>query len=273
MAMQPFVDRPTTMQPYGGQQMRMQQGNPFAQMDQMMDQMMMSPFGAGGGRGGMFGMIDQMMNDMMGGMGPGGMMGPGGGQMMQMGGGMGQMMQMSSMGGDSGFSCQSMMVSSHIGEDGQRHTERFVQSTLGDRERQLLENQQAYSNSSTGIDKMSLERQMADRGRKMVKEYNQRTGEERNTDLFRGMTEAETGAFDTTWQQNAVPYLPRHAAIPGQLMNAPQTAPRALGQAPQYPRYTGAAQLPSSSVAMQRPTLSQSAPLTRSAPTYPARYL
>lgn len=288
--MLPFDRRPMPTQPGVGQPLQ-QRGDPFAHMDSMMDQMMMSPFGGmgggmGGGRGGIFGMMDQMMNEMMGGMGPGGMMmGPGGGQMMQMGGsgGMGQMMQMSSMGGEGGFSCQSMMISSHIGEDGQRHTERFSQSTVGDRGRQLAEIQQAYSNSSSGIDKMSLERQMADRGRKMVKEYNSRTGEERNTDLFRGMTEADTGAFDSSWQQNARPYLPQHASNVGQLMNAPQApqAPRAphlaLGQAPQFEYASrtspGMGQFPSSSYAAQSPMMSQSVPVTRSAPTYPGRYL
>jgi len=290
MAMQPFGDRPMAMQPFVGQQMQPQQRSPFPQMD-MMDQMMMSPFGGGGRGGGMFGMMDQMMNEMMSGMGPGGMMmgpgggqmmggggmmmGPGDGQMMQMGGGgMNQMMQMSSMGGDAGFSCQSMMMSSHMGEDGQRHTERFHQSTVGDRGRRLAETQQAYSNSYSGIDKMSLERQNEDRARKMVKEYNQRTGEERNTDLFRGMTEADTGAFESSWQQNAVPYMPRHASNAGQLMNAPQASPFASGQAPYASRsLPGAAQLPSSSYTAQRPSMSQSNPVTRSAPTYPGRYM
>merc|ERR1719183_3377756 len=100
----------------------------------------------------------------MGPRGPGGMMGPGGieSHMMQMGGG----------GDEGGFSCQTMMISSHIGEDGQRHTERFSSSSIGDRSRRLAETQQAYSNTSTGMDKMSLERQMGERGRKMVKEYN-----------------------------------------------------------------------------------------------------
>merc|ERR1719375_327310 len=101
----------------------------------------------------------------------------------------GQMMTMSSggMGGQGGFSCQTMMVSSHMGADGQRHTERFSSSTIGDQGRRMAEIQQAYSNSSTGVDKLSMERQMADRGRKMVKEYNRQTGEERNTDLFKGI--------------------------------------------------------------------------------------
>merc|ERR1719386_349903 len=110
---------------------------------------------------------------------------------------------MMSSGGEGGFSSQTMMMSSTIGADGQRHTERFSSSSVGDRQRKLAETQQAYSNSSTGVDKMSMERQMAERSRKMVKELNRQSGEERNTEMFRGMTEAQTGQFDTDWRQNA----------------------------------------------------------------------
>merc|ERR1740123_1838976 len=116
--------------------------------------------------------------------------------------------QMMGMGGDGGFSCQTMMMSSSMGEDGKMHTERFASSAIGDRARQISEVQQAYSNSNSGMDKMSLERQMANRGRKMVKEVNQFTGEERNTDLYKGMTEA----------QNAESYLPQHVGDVRQLM-------------------------------------------------------
>jgi len=213
-----------------------------------MESMMMSPFGGPfggmggrgrggpGGIGGMFAQMDAMMDSMMG----GAMMGtPGmdGGQMMSMqsmGGGMG--------GGDGGFSCQTMMISSGIGPDGQRHTERFSSSTVGDNARRVAETQQAYSNSMSGSDKMSLERQMQDQGRKMVKEYNRFTGEERNTDLFKGMTENQTSQFDTHWRQSAAPYLPQHA-VPDmrQLTAAPQSvAPRAL-----QPTFTGTPQLAS----------------------------
>merc|ERR1740121_141453 len=134
-----------------------------------------------------------------------------------MGGGMGGG-QMMGMGGDGGFSCQTMMMSSSMGEDGKMHTERFSSSAIGDRARQISEVQQAYSNSQSGMDKMSLERQMADRGRKMVKEVNQFTGEERNTDLYKGMTEAQNAEFDQGWRQNAVPYLPQHVGDVRQLM-------------------------------------------------------
>merc|ERR1719491_1582976 len=120
-------------------------------------------------------------------MGPGGMMMSSGG--MGQGGMQSSSMMMSSGGDGGGFSSQTMMMSSNIGADGQRHTERFSSSSVGDRQRQLAETQQAYANSSTGVDKMSMERQMADRSRKIIKESNRQSGDERNTELFRGMTE------------------------------------------------------------------------------------
>jgi len=189
--MQRTVQPAQQMQPFGGG------ADPFGGF---MGDMMMPFGGMGGGHGGggIFGQIDQMMSQMMGG-------GMGGGQMM-------------GMGGDGGFSCQTMMMSSSMGEDGKMHTERFASSAIGDRARQISEVQQAYSNSNSGMDKMSLERQMANRGRKMVKEVNQFTGEERNTDLYKGMTEAQNAEFDQGWRQNAVPYLPQHVGDVRQLM-------------------------------------------------------
>merc|ERR1712232_363610 len=144
----------------------------------------------------------------------------------------GQMMQMGGL-GDGEFSCQTIMMSSHTDENGQVHSERFCSSSVGDRNRSIAETQQAYTNSSSGIDKMSLERQMGDRGRKMVKERNRFSGEERNTDLYRGMTEDHTSEFDASWQQNAVPCLPRHIDTRAALMGV-QSQPVSMSQVPHY---------------------------------------
>merc|ERR1719456_226167 len=104
------------------------------------------------------------------------------------------MMQMG--GGQGGFSSQTMCFSSTTGADGQVHTERFSSSTVGDNARGIRETQQAYANSASGMDKMSMERQIHDQGRKVVKERNRQSGEERQTDMFRGITEDQAGAFD-----------------------------------------------------------------------------
>lgn len=242
MALQPYVvavpaQQQVAIQP---QQMRQVAMDPFAQMDGMMDQMMLSPFGGppgmGGpmGMGGIFGQMDRMMQQMM-----GGPMGPGGGDMMMggpmgmgMGGGQMMSMQMGGFGGgEGGFSSQTMMISSSMGPDGQTHTERFASSSVSDPTRRVAESQQAYSNSATMVDKMALERQMGDRARKMVKEYNRQSGDERNTELYRGMTEADCPEFDTQWRTNAAPYL-QHPDLRGMQLMAPQAAPAAIAQAP-----------------------------------------
>mmetsp|Transcript_66485 Transcript_66485/g.168470 ORF Transcript_66485/g.168470 Transcript_66485/m.168470 type:complete len:291 (-) Transcript_66485:115-987(-) len=190
------------MQPFGAQQ------DPFGQSGGMM----MSPFGMFGGgggglMGGMFGQMNAMMQDMN------SMMLGGGGSMQGMAGGPGSGMMMlgSSSGGGGGFSCQSMTFSSSMGQDGQMRSERFSSSTVGDMSGKMREVQQAYSNTDTGMNKMSMERQMDGRGRKLVKESSSVTGEERQTDLYRGMDEEQYPQFEQDWNRRAVPRLPQHA--------------------------------------------------------------
>mmetsp|Transcript_33048 Transcript_33048/g.98354 ORF Transcript_33048/g.98354 Transcript_33048/m.98354 type:complete len:323 (-) Transcript_33048:84-1052(-) len=239
--MQPFNQQPQQLQVYQrpAQQMQPQMGvasqqlQPFGPMGaspfDMMDQMMGS-MGAGGMFGGLFAQMDQMMRQMnspMDGMIP-------------MGGGGSQVMMMSSSGGGSGaFSSNTMVMSSTIGADGQVHTERYSSSAVGDHGRRISEMQQAYSNSTTGVDKMSLERQMLDQGRKMVKERNRHSGEERTTDLFRGIEAEEADDFDRRWQGQARPHLPNHCLPAQQLMvtggnaaGAPSQRVQALMAAP-----------------------------------------
>lgn len=194
------------LQPFGGR-------DPFGEMGGMMH----SPFGmlgqrpgaAGGGGlfGSLFGQMDQMMRDM-----DGMMMGRGGSMQGMAGqGGSSMMMMGSSAGGGGGYSCQTMMFSSAMGADGQMRTERFSSSSVGDVNGQMRETQQAYANSGTGMNKMSLERQMEGRGRKMVKEHSAVTGEERHTDMYKGMSEDQYSQFESDWNGRAVPRLPPHA--------------------------------------------------------------
>lgn len=139
-----------------------------------------------------------MMDQMMGGFGGPMMRGGMGGGM----GGMGDMMAQMQQQGGGQFSSQVMVMSSQRGTDGQMHTERFVESSVNNG-RGASERQQAYSNSRTGMDKMGLERNLHDRGRKVVKERNRGTGEERQTALFRGMEESQADQFDRDWHQHA----------------------------------------------------------------------
>jgi len=114
--------------------------------------------------------------------------------------------------GNGAYSVQTMIIASSIGQDGRIHTERFSSSAVGVGNRQIQEVQQAYANSSSGMNKMSLEQQLKDHGRKVVKELSHASGEERSTDMYRGMTEERSPEFERQWLSEAVPYLPPHAA-------------------------------------------------------------
>lgn len=206
------------LQPYGGagqiqqyDDVRARPRDPFA----MMDEMMMAPFG-GMGRsrahttGGLGGSMGRMMDEM-----ESVHMGRGGSMMSSMfeGGGGAMMMSSMSAGGSGGFTSQTMSFSSRMGSDGKMHTEHFSSSSVGDRNRNIYETQQAYNNSSSGVDKMSLERQMDGRGRKVVKERHRETAEERQTDMYKGMNEDQWGEFEQQWNQRAAPALPPHHAM------------------------------------------------------------
>lgn len=164
--------------------------------------------GFGGGFGSMMQRFDDMSRDMGGGMGQGGG-GPGGGAMRGMSGGNGQ------------YAMQSFAMSSHMGPDGKMHTERFSSSDVGNREQKVREAQQAYSNSSTKQEKMGLERQLGDRARKVVKERCGHSGEERSTEMFRGMDESHAGAFDRDFGSMAH-HMPAHPRDSGRMMQIMQ---------------------------------------------------
>ncbi|CAJ1344600.1 unnamed protein product [Effrenium voratum] len=185
------------LQPGDRQVQQRSMQDPFGMFD-------MQPFG-GGGFGGLFGSMFGQMNQMM-------------QEMERMGPGFPGAVMNSGNGGS--FSCQTFSFSSRMGPDGQMHTEQFASSAVRDRRRDMHEVQQAYSNSSTGVDKMSLERQLEGRARKTVKERTRGTMEERQTDMFRGMDEADAADFDSQWQQRAAPSLPRHQGFARMLGDA-----------------------------------------------------
>ncbi|CEM38380.1 unnamed protein product [Vitrella brassicaformis CCMP3155] len=117
---------------------------------------------------------------------------------------------MAHQGGGGGFySSQVMMMKQSTGQDGQVHTEKYAQSTMGDHQEGLRETQQAYTNSSTGVDKMALERHLRERGRKVIKERNRHSGQERETDLYKGMTEHQAPQFDADFEARRRHSLPQ----------------------------------------------------------------
>lgn len=143
---------------------------------------------------------------------------------MMMGGGLG--------GGQ--YSCQTFAMSSVMGPDGKMHTERFSSSDVGNHEHGIRESQQAYSNSSTGTDKMGLERHVGDRARKMVKERDRNTMEERSTEMFKGLDETGRDAFDRDFSSRAQ-YLPQHPRFNGQALPGFGGAPALGGPGRQMP--------------------------------------
>ncbi|CAE7918604.1 Mlf [Symbiodinium necroappetens] len=94
------------------------------------------------------------------------------------------------------YSCQTFVMSSSRGVDGKVHTERYSSSDVGNAQHGIREAQHAYSNSSTAEDKMGLERHLGERARKMVKERNRFTQDERCHEMLRGMDEGGRDHFD-----------------------------------------------------------------------------
>ncbi|EER15998.1 Myeloid leukemia factor, putative [Perkinsus marinus ATCC 50983] len=111
------------------------------------------------------------------------------------------------------YSSQVYVSSTCRGPDGKEVTEQYQSSTVGDAERRLREQQEMYTNSGTGLDKMALERTMGEQGRRVVRSRNRNTGDQNTQDMFRGgLTEENAAEFDQRWKEDAVPYLPRHGA-------------------------------------------------------------
>lgn len=204
--------------------------DPFAEFGTMM------PFGGGlgGGRGGMgdiMGRFDQMSQDMMKDFGS-----------MRGGGGMSGFGNMANM-GDGAYACQSYAMSSVMGPDGKQHVEKYSTSDIGNAKHKIREGQQAYSNSTSGMQKLGLERQHGDQARKMVRERNAFNGEERSTEMFRGMDESHKDKFDKEFHSKAH-HMPQHPR--GMQNMAPAGRTSGGGALPASSNY-GQAALPMSS--------------------------
>mmetsp|Transcript_59078 Transcript_59078/g.93527 ORF Transcript_59078/g.93527 Transcript_59078/m.93527 type:complete len:253 (-) Transcript_59078:70-828(-) len=111
--------------------------------------------------------------------------------------------------GGGSYSCQTFAVSSVMGKDGKMHTEKYSSSDVGHTGHGIREAQHAYSNSTSGVDKMGLERHLGDRARKMVKERNRFTMEEKCSEMLRGMDEGGRDHFDKDFS-GLSRHLPAH---------------------------------------------------------------
>ena len=100
-----------------------------------------------------------------------------------------------------------------MGQDGKMHTEKFASNSVGDKSRNVLQTDQAYDNSATGIRKRAQERQHGKVGHKLIAEQNA-AGAQQLTDLFKGgVNEQGLGEFNQRWGREAAPHLPK----PGQM--------------------------------------------------------
>lgn len=150
------------------------------------DPFMNDPFFADSG----FGRMDQMMNNMR--------------KQMK------QMMNtdhMGSIGGGSGgnghFVQQTFVSSTKMDANGRPIQEKYQNKVAGaiGNGNKVIERQQLYDNSATGLQKASHERMLNDKGRKVVRE---RIGDQMNShDHYRNMREEESHQFDQQWGQMA----------------------------------------------------------------------
>lgn len=176
-------------------------------------------FGMMGMMNNMNNMMNGMMNEMMGGM-------MGGHSMAALTNGKGQfhgsnnmtqMMQPRGVGGGFGggfgggsFSCQQISFSSTVGADGRVHTKQYSSSTVADGQRGIRETKRAFSDSREGVEKLALEQQIGEQGRRMVKERNHITQEQSQTSTLRNIDEDQAERFDARWHEEAAPHLPKH---------------------------------------------------------------
>lgn len=99
------------------------------------------------------------------------------------------------------YTSQMMFTSTEIGPDGQPKTKRYLQHTSGDADKQIRQTRQAYSGE--GLDRYAMERHIGNKGRRVVRERNRRTGDENQTDTITGMNDDERQAFDAQWSRLA----------------------------------------------------------------------
>lgn len=105
--------------------------------------------------------------------------------------------------GNGHFVQQTFVSSTKMDRDGRPVQESYqnkVAGAIGNGNR-VIERQQAYGNTGTGLQKASHERMLNDQGRKVVKE---RIGNQMNSyDHYKNMREEEAQHFDDQWGRMA----------------------------------------------------------------------
>ena len=106
-------------------------------------------------------------------------------------------------GGKGHFVQQTFVSSTKMDGNGRPIQERYqnkVAGAIGNGNR-VVERQQMYDHSGTGLQKASHERMLNDKGRKIVKE--RLGGQMNNYDHYRNLREEESHQFDQAWGQAA----------------------------------------------------------------------
>eukprot|EP00347_Sterkiella_histriomuscorum_P010066 403338814 len=111
--------------------------------------------------------------------------------------------KMGSGNGQGQFVSQSYVSSTVLGPDGRPIQQKYGQKVAGaiGNGNKVIERQQMYDNSATGLQKASHERMLNGQGRKIVKE---RVGQNQNAhDFYKNLREEEAHEFDNRWDQAA----------------------------------------------------------------------
>lgn len=118
--------------------------------------------------------------------------------------------------GTARYSVQTASMSAFVDKDGQVQTEQFASSDVGDRDHEIRETHQAYSNSATGEQKRALEQHLGPRGVKTVKKRGGYNATEDSIDMFQGMenTAAARDTFAEDFKSKAE-HLPEHQSFRG----------------------------------------------------------
>eukprot|EP00658_Telonema_sp_P-2_P066486 TRINITY_DN554_c0_g1_i4.p1 TRINITY_DN554_c0_g1~~TRINITY_DN554_c0_g1_i4.p1 ORF type:complete len:155 (-),score=25.52 TRINITY_DN554_c0_g1_i4:522-986(-) len=98
-------------------------------------------------------------------------------------------------------SSQSFSYSSMPGKDGKQHV--VQKSSAMRRAGNVQENKESHSDSHTGVERMSIQRKLGDKARKIVRGRHNFTGEEVQDDVCVNMDASRGPQFDQEWEQAA----------------------------------------------------------------------
>ena len=114
----------------------------------------------------------------------------------------------------SGFvSSQVTSFTSYTDADGKVHTEKYASAVDEDFGRGIREARHAYANSKTGEQKAAHERQLMERGKKVVMSRRGHEDAIETSNFFQGFEEMNAGRFEDDWLAMAAPFMPRRGNL------------------------------------------------------------